>query len=132
MGLAVKDKDILCALNEITDPGSCGFSAQLTGGTREILVVRVQDRVYGYINSCPHTGAPLDWIPDRFLSLEGDYIQCANHDALFRIEDGICVSGPCTGQGLGVVPLEVVDGMIILSRKADGCLPHTGHENHEP
>ena len=42
----------------------------------------------GYVNSCPHLGSPLDWVPNRFLSADGRHVLCATHGALFRIEDG--------------------------------------------
>jgi nitrite reductase/ring-hydroxylating ferredoxin subunit len=64
-------------------------------------------RVVAYRNSCPHTGGPLDWVPDQFLNLDGDLIQCATHDALFRIEDGVCVKGPCVGRSLTAVPVVI-------------------------
>jgi nitrite reductase/ring-hydroxylating ferredoxin subunit len=63
-------------------------------------VVRWDDRVYGYVNRCTHAGSPLDWTPDRFMSADGRHLQCATHGALFRVEDGICLRGPCNGAGL--------------------------------
>jgi nitrite reductase/ring-hydroxylating ferredoxin subunit len=64
-----------------------------------ILVPREGD-VYGYVNRCLHTGAPFNWMPDAFLSLDGAHIQCATHDALFTIADGRCITGPCPGSRL--------------------------------
>ncbi|MEE8263379.1 MAG: Rieske (2Fe-2S) protein, partial [Gammaproteobacteria bacterium] len=40
------------------------------------------------------------WVPDQFLDETGNLLQCATHGALFRIEDGFCVAGPCTGASL--------------------------------
>lgn len=81
----------------------------------DILVVRQGQRVYGYRNSCPHIGGPLDWVADQFLDLHREYIQCATHAALFRITDGVCVAGPCTGDHLVPVPPAVKDGVVILT-----------------
>ena len=64
------------------------------------FLVRHGGRVLAYVDSCPHTGAPLNWEPDRFLDIDQRYIQCATHGALFRIDDGLCVQGPCAGQSL--------------------------------
>jgi nitrite reductase/ring-hydroxylating ferredoxin subunit len=80
----------------------------------DLLVVRRGNRVYGYRNSCPHTGGPLDWVSGEFLDLERKYIQCATHAALFRITDGVCVYGPCAGGQLTPVPLVVQDGDVNL------------------
>lgn len=70
--------------------------------------------MYGYLNACPHTGGPLDWVPGRFLNAEGDLIQCSTHGALFRIEDGFCVAGPCAGASLTPVSLKIQDDDIYL------------------
>jgi nitrite reductase/ring-hydroxylating ferredoxin subunit len=63
-------------------------------------VLRLGDEVVAYRNRCPHTGAPLNWSPGDFLSVERDFIQCAIHWALFRLHDGFCVHGPCSGKSL--------------------------------
>jgi nitrite reductase/ring-hydroxylating ferredoxin subunit len=80
----------------------------------DILVVRRGEHVYGYLNTCPHAGGPLDWVPDRFLDLAREYIQCATHGALFRIADGVCVYGPCAGDRLTPVPTVVEAGEVVL------------------
>ena len=70
--------------------------------------------IYAYANHCPHTGSPLDWMPDEFLSIDKKHIQCATHDALFRIDDGRCVSGPCHGDSLEAILVEIRFGWIFL------------------
>ncbi|MDJ0949893.1 MAG: Rieske (2Fe-2S) protein [Alphaproteobacteria bacterium] len=104
----------LCALAEIPDGGGRGFV--FGGGTerRAIFVVRRGDRVFAYENSCPHVGTPLDWVPDQFLDRDGAHILCSTHGALFRIEDGYCLSGPCAGDRLSQVAVAVRDGMVVM------------------
>ncbi len=102
----------LCALADLSDPGSRGFRVWRDGAPVEIFLVRRHGRVFAYRNSCPHTGGPLDWVPDRFLDVDERLIQCATHDALFRIEDGRCIAGPCAGQALVAVPVEVREGQV--------------------
>ena len=104
----------LCRVEDIEDPGSRGFSTEIDGRIVDLLVVRRQRNVYAYINHCPHTGSPLDWVPGQFLSIDKQHIQCATHDALFRIDDGLCVSGPCNGQSLQAISLEVRLGCVFL------------------
>ena len=77
-----------------------------------LFVVRKDGILAAYRNCCPHTGAPLEWLPDQFLDLDNSFIQCAIHGALFRPEDGYCLRGPCVGQSLEPLALEVVDGRI--------------------
>ena len=105
----------LCALDDIPDGGSKGA---LPGprGRDQIVLVRQGHRVYGYINNCPHYDrAPLGWKRDAFLSGDGKHIMCAAHGALFRITDGLCEIGPCLGQSLQAVTLEVQSGAVFLT-----------------
>jgi nitrite reductase/ring-hydroxylating ferredoxin subunit len=90
----------LCREDELSDPGSRGFSLVLGEEVLELLVVKREGRIRAYRNRCPHTGVNLEWRPNQFLDPSEGYIQCATHGALFRIEDGFCLRGPCAGQSL--------------------------------
>ncbi len=94
-------------MDDIPDPGSRGFRVHLMGEPRDIMVIRRGRNVYGYINSCPHTGVCLDWQPGQFLNMDNELIICAMHGAEFRIEDGYCVAGPCAGDHLQPIELKV-------------------------
>jgi nitrite reductase/ring-hydroxylating ferredoxin subunit len=108
----------LCAIDELTSPGSARFELTAQPLSNGLCVIRQGkdkgERVYGYLNACPHTGGPLDWVPGRFLNAEGDLIQCSTHGALFRIEDGFCVAGPCAGASLTPASLKIQDDDIYL------------------
>ncbi|MCI0431008.1 MAG: Rieske 2Fe-2S domain-containing protein [Rhodospirillales bacterium] len=67
-----------------------------------------------FVNSCPHTGTPLDWVPDRFIAPDGEHFLCATHGALFRIADGVCIADPCVGARLSPVEIGIEDGWIAL------------------
>lgn len=107
--------DALCHIQDLADPGSKGFAVVIDGAPTEIFLVRRGQAVHAYRNSCPHTGGPLDWKPDAFLDGEGEYIMCATHAALFRIEDGLCIGGPCKRRHLTPVPLRVDGDAIYLA-----------------
>jgi nitrite reductase/ring-hydroxylating ferredoxin subunit len=102
----------LCRPDEIPDRQARGFTVDTPEGKRPILVHREGGAIRAYVNSCPHIGSPLDWGPDRFISLDGYHIICGTHGALFRPEDGYCVDGPCAGDSLEPVPVSVIDGMV--------------------
>lgn len=106
----------LCALSDLGDPATRGFQLDL-GAERpvHIFVVRKDDVLAAYVNRCPHTGAPLEWVPDQFFDLDSSFIQCAIHGALFRPEDGYCLRGPCVGQSLQALELSVDDGTVSVS-----------------
>lgn len=104
----------LCWLDEIPDPGSRGFDPW-GRGRDTVFVVRNGARVRAWVNACPHIdGAPLAWRKDAYLSAAKDAIVCYGHGAIFDIDTGRCVSGPCEGEILESVPLRVADGAISL------------------
>ncbi len=101
---------VLCPSKDIDEDSARGF--ELEG--KSVFVVKKDGQVYVYLNSCPHIGIPLEFQPDDFLDMEKQYIQCANHGALFEIETGDCVTGPCIGQALKAIAFHLEDGNIVL------------------
>ncbi len=117
----------LCDLDDIADPGSRGFELMLGAQPpQRLFVVRKGGILAAYRNRCPHTGAPLEWLPNQFLDLDNSFIQCAIHGALFRPEDGYCLRGPCVGQSLEPLALEVVDSRIRVRLQPGYRLPAEG------
>ncbi len=108
---------VLCRVEDIADGGAKGFPPA-PGGFTGLLAVRQGDAVLVYVNSCPHIGTPLDWTPDRFLSADGRRIVCATHGAEFPIADGVCIRGPCRGDRLEPVAVEIEDGTIYVPKDA--------------
>ncbi len=89
----------LCAPESLAEGQSRGF---LMGGIN-LFAVRKDGHVYAYQNRCPHRGVPLEWQPDQFLDSSRSLIQCAIHGALFLIDSGECVTGPCEGESLNAL-----------------------------
>ncbi len=107
----------LCRLDDIPDGAARGFGPA-PGGFIGLFAVRRGAEVFVYVNSCPHIGTSLDWAPDRFLTGDGARIVCATHGALFDIDGGLCVQGPCLGDQLEAVPAQIVDGVILVPADA--------------
>lgn len=107
----------LCALSEIDDPGSREFSWGEGGWPLSLFVVRRGNSVWGYVNRCPHAGHELNLMPDDFLTRDGDLIMCRSHGAQFRIDDGLCVFGPCPGTQLQAVDVKIIDGSVFSNEQ---------------
>jgi naringenin degradation protein FdeD len=105
----------LCALADIADGGSAGFTMSDDERPLELMAIRRGSDVFVYVNSCPHWGSPLDLYPGRFLNRERTLIQCSTHGAQFRIENGYCINGPCLGASLEPVPCTVRDGEVVIA-----------------
>jgi nitrite reductase/ring-hydroxylating ferredoxin subunit len=108
----MNDPVFLCTVSDIEDPGSRGFEVGSGRRVRELFVVHRDGEYHGYINSCPHTGVNLEWQEDRFLDMDKSFIQCSTHDALFEIDTGLCIAGPCVGDRLTPVELVIEDSRI--------------------
>ncbi|MEA5446534.1 Rieske (2Fe-2S) protein [Gammaproteobacteria bacterium AB-CW1] len=109
----------VCSLDELADPGAKEFEFETAQGKDYGFLVCRDGQVSAYVNSCPHTGAALNWAPDRFLTKAGDQIMCGVHGAIFRIEDGHCLAGPCEGRNLTPLPCRVEDGAVYVSVKGE-------------
>ena len=104
----------LCNLSDIEDGNSAAFTVILDGKSKMVLAVRRDNEVFVYLNSCPHTGAPLDIHAGKFLDKEKKHILCSTHGALFQIEDGYCIFGPCRSSYLEAVPIIIKDDSVLI------------------
>lgn len=82
------------------------------------IAVRVGAEVHAYVNRCPHAGRPLNFL-DRFLSPDGELLQCHSHGALFEKHTGLCIAGPCVDESLRRLPATVADGELRLTEDID-------------
>lgn len=110
----------LCRVGELAATGARGVMHD----GRDIVVVESPDGVRAYLNACPHIGTPLETFPDRFFDAARALLVCSTHGARFRPGDGVCVSGPCVGKRLTVVPVDVTDGVVTVAT-AGGTLTQT-------
>jgi mutator protein MutT len=74
-------------------------------GTVSGILVATPDGARAYRNVCPHVPIPLDRGGEPLMTEEG-FLACRNHGALFAVEDGFCVAGPCAGESLERVAVE--------------------------
>lgn len=102
----------ICAVNDIPNRRAVPFvlaRRELDGtvGPWPIFVLRWGRNVRAFENRCPHQNTNLDWEQGEFLDGEGTRIQCGKHGALFDLGSGECVAGPCLGQGLKPIEVEI-------------------------
>ena len=102
-------------LEEIDDPGCREFRAGEGDWPFKGFIVRRGNEVFAYQNICKHVGHPLNWQPDSFLNETGNLIVCASHGALYEIDSGVCIAGPCPGKALNRVPVEIRDGAVVVT-----------------
>jgi nitrite reductase/ring-hydroxylating ferredoxin subunit len=102
---------LLCAFNDIAESEAQSFTVENTS----LFAVKHDNQMYVYENSCPHLGISLEFQPNQFLDVEKRFIQCSNHNALFEIESGLCLSGPCQGKSLRKIPFVLHEQKILVT-----------------
>ncbi len=103
--------ETLCHIDDIAEGEPRGFP--LTNN-ETVFAVKKDGQLYLYKNSCPHLGIELEWMEDQFLDNERALIQCSTHGALFLINSGECISGPCLGKSLQPVPFHIIDNRVVV------------------
>jgi len=91
------------------------FILNWNGQPVEGFVVNYRGSFYAYLNRCCHIPMPMDWFENEFLSEDGRFIICATHGATYDPATGKCVAGPCPGEYLERLSVQVVDGNIIVA-----------------
>ncbi|QDH69232.1 Rieske (2Fe-2S) protein [Marilutibacter alkalisoli] len=104
----------LLDLERLPDGALAEVEAVLDGDAESLLLLRDGDAVRAWLNICPHAGRRLDWAPGQFLRSKDGLLVCAAHGASFELEKGECVAGPCRGDALRPVAVEVRDGAVWL------------------
>ena len=105
----------LSALNDIADGGFAEVEAMIDGDAESLVLYRLGEEVRAWLNVCPHAGRRLDWAPGQFLKSKDGHLVCAAHGASFELNRGDCVAGPCRGDALRAVQVQVRDGEVWLA-----------------
>ena len=104
----------LITLEHLSDDAFAEVEATVEGDAESLVLYRQDDDVRAWINVCPHAWRRLDWAPGQFLKSKDGLLVCAAHGASFELQRGECVAGPCRGESLREVPVEVRDGAVWL------------------
>ena len=83
------------------------FKTKIRGRVFKGFVVKKDGRYYAYQNLCQHLPITLDLNDDDFFTHDKAHLQCHMHGAMYEIESGQCIAGPC--QGTNLVALQVVE-----------------------
>ena len=99
---------VICEVSNVGENQAREF--ELDG--QSIIVVNWRGNWLAYLNNCPHANWPLNIQPDVFFDSDKKFLQCSNHMALFDIESGECQAGPCVGDRLTAISIEVCEGQV--------------------
>jgi len=98
----------------VPDRGAIVVELDRNGARLSLILTRAGDKIAAFRNKCPHAGYPLQRADGRVLVQDGRYMVCGAHGASFALTDGACAGGPCNGDGLERIAIDVRDGDILL------------------
>lgn len=102
----------LCNSSELQDGGlAVPFDVIYQGQTCRAFAVRFDGQVHAYLNRCAHVAMELDYQPNRFFDLSGQFLICSTHGAMYQPDTGVCRGGPCRG-GLVKIAMTEHDGVV--------------------
>ena len=92
----------LCHSSDLLEGASKGFERL------QVFALRSGGQVHVWRDLCPHHGStPLAWRRDAYLNADATRIVCSAHGAQFEPATGLCTLGPCLGQSLTRVPMQM-------------------------
>jgi nitrite reductase/ring-hydroxylating ferredoxin subunit len=102
-----------------SDPSTTDFSVKIKGKIIKGFVVRRGSGFYAYQNLCRHLPVTLDLNDNSFFNHDKTLLQCQMHGALYEMESGLCVGGPCEGARLRPLPLQETDSQLVITFPED-------------
>lgn len=107
----------IAELPDLMDNWTIKFRYEAADEVKEGFVFKRHGQCYAYENTCCHLPVSLDMQDNDFFSADGEYLVCKTHGASYVPETGECVEGPCKGQWLTKLDLEIRDGIVYLVRE---------------
>jgi nitrite reductase/ring-hydroxylating ferredoxin subunit len=102
----------LCNSRDLADGGDAvPFDVIYAGQTCRAFAIRFDAGVHAYLNRCTHVAMEMDYQPNKFYDLTGQYLVCATHGAVYQPDTGRCAGGPCRG-GLVKIKLSERNGVV--------------------
>lgn len=103
---------VLCRSDELVERGDAvPFEVIYCGHHCRAFAVRYKGQVHAYLNRCSHVPVEMDYQPNKFFDLTGEWLICSTHGAVFRPDTGQCGGGPGRG-GLVKVAVSETDGLV--------------------
>jgi nitrite reductase/ring-hydroxylating ferredoxin subunit len=97
----------LTNINEVEEGQWYEFNLQKEDSVFSLMLQKKNNKYIAFKNFCPHQGRRMNYSAGQFLTTEEGNIVCPAHGAEFKPDDGLCVNGPCLGQSLEPVHIQL-------------------------
>ncbi len=115
--LSVKHLQIATS-GELRDGQTIKFQFVRDGERTDGFLARFSGEVVAYENKCQHIAINLDSEGGNLFSRDGNHFICQSHGAIYEPLNGLCVRGPCEGETLRKLEIEICDEKIWLTEPA--------------
>jgi nitrite reductase/ring-hydroxylating ferredoxin subunit len=104
----------IAPLSAVPADGTLRCEAMCDDRGTEFILHQTGDAVVSWKNSCLHRpNVSLD--PGTGAIVSGDQLVCHKHGARFEQDEGVCTAGPCAGDALDSIAVEVRDETVFLT-----------------
>ena len=100
--------------NDLLEGETVKFAFERDGQQIHGFAARFRGKVVAYENVCRHIPISIDYDDNRFFSEDGRHFVCQTHGAVYEPLTGKCIRGPCPGERLFRLRIEVDGGVIWL------------------
>ena len=97
----------LSKINEVEEGQWYEFNLQTDDRLFSLMLQKKNNEYIAFKNSCPHQGRRMNYSVGKFLTTKEGHIVCPAHGAEFKPDDGLCINGPCLGQSLEPVHIQL-------------------------
>ena len=90
------------------------FQAKIKGKIFQGILVRKDGQFFAYQNLCQHLPITLDLQDGQFLTHDRNFLQCHMHGAMYELNTGLCIAGPCEGARLKGLEIEEDEQQVVI------------------
>jgi len=95
----------VCKVEDLAD----GAARRIMVGSRALALVRLGERVFACLDSCPHMGG---YLSEGWVSTARAEVICPWHRFRFHLESGASVTNP--GLVVPTFPVQIMDGSVVV------------------
>lgn len=108
-------KHKIAQLSQISTNNWNECDLQTDDGFYSVMLKKIDNDWVAYLNQCPHQGKPMSYLPGEFLETDDKLLVCPAHGATFKPENGECITGPCKGQSLTKLTVNIDNESLFVS-----------------
>jgi len=111
----IRAGETICSTDTLSNGGSLKFHILEGDRPIEAFLIRFDEEYYAYKNRCAHMSLTLDLDDNDFFTIDFRGLICKTHGAVYYPNDGLCISGPCLGESLEAIQIEVRGNAVLLA-----------------